>query len=161
MTDLASGTNSSKGPQLFRSERGRSDGFPAKALEELGNLAIVHRRKGAPQAPRLLEHPARPTRRVEEQRPPGFGSGVLPCMRDAARYEGTGPGSADCELVVDLEGELSAQNIDQLVAAVVEVKRRIGAWRRGSSNAITLSAVSAFCSLSAADRPGDIFHTAP
>jgi hypothetical protein len=82
-------------------------------------------------------------------------------VRNSARYEGAGPGSADCDLVIDLERELPAQNIDQLVAIVVEVKRRIGAGRAVSSNAITLSAVSAFCSLSAADRPGDMFHTAP
>src|SRR4029077_114457 len=62
---------------------------------------------------------------VEEQRPPGFGSGVLPGVRNAARYEGTGARAADCDPIVDLEGELSAQNIDQLVAIVMEVKRRI------------------------------------
>src|SRR6516225_1350323 len=119
------------GQWLFRSERRRPDGLPAKALEELGNLAIVHRRKRALQAPRLLEHPARSTRRVEEQRPPGFGSRVLPGMRDAARYKGTGAGAADGDPIVDLEGEFSAQNIDQLVTVVVEVKRGIRARRRG------------------------------
>src|SRR5271169_395223 len=59
MADFASETNSGEGPprqQLFGSERGRSDGLPAKALEELGNLAIVHRRKRALQARPAARH---------------------------------------------------------------------------------------------------------
>src|SRR5207253_11445118 len=115
----------------FPSERGRPDGLPAELPEELGNFAIVHRGKRALQAPCLLEHPARATRRVEEERPPGLGSRVLPSMRNAARYKGTSAGPAGRDPIADLEGEFSAQNIDQLVAVVVEMERRIGAGGRG------------------------------
>src|ERR1700730_3346384 len=112
--------------QLVRSEWGRPEGLPTEALEEIGNLTIVHRRKRALQAPCLLKHPARSARCVEEQRTPGFGTRVLPGMGDAARYEGTSTGTAGCDLIVDLEGKLSAQNsaqnIDQLVAVIMEVK---------------------------------------
>jgi hypothetical protein len=82
-------------------------------------------------------------------------------MRDAARYERAGAGAAGCDPIVDLEDKLSTQNVDQFVAVIMEVKRRIGAGGAVSSNAITLAAVSAFCNLSAADLPGDMFQTVP
>ena len=82
-------------------------------------------------------------------------------MRDAAWYEGACAGPAYSDLIADLEGDFSAQDIGYLVAIAVKVVIRYRARRRSFLELITLSAVSLLCSLSMADRPGAMFHTNP
>src|SRR5271170_3344783 len=51
-------------------------------------------------------------------------------MRNITRHEGAGTGPADRDCVTDLEGNLAAQDVGDLVAVVMEMHRGHGADRR-------------------------------
>src|SRR5439155_27192245 len=75
--------------------------------------------------------------------------------------EGAGAWPADRDCVADLEGDLATQNVGDLVAVVMKMHRGTVPTGATSSNIMTLSSVSPFCSLRVDERPGAIFHTGP
>ena len=87
------------------SKRRRTDDLPAMPAPHLVGLRSI----GGPGRPRqlFLEKAAGIGRRIQEQHAGGFGAGVFPRMRYAARQEGTGAGPADRELVADLEAAVT------------------------------------------------------
>src|SRR6202040_3727048 len=111
------------------SKRWRTDDLPAMPAPHLVGLRSI----GGPGRPRqlFLEKTAGTGRGIEKQHAAGFGAGVFPRMRYAARQEGTGARPADRYLVANLEGYFAAQHVGHLVAIAVKMKCRLGAGRRG------------------------------
>src|SRR5262245_520747 len=110
------------------SQRVWADDFPAVALAECPALIIVHR---AGTIQELLDVAAGGGRSVQEQDSAGFAAGVLPGVRDVAREERTGAGTADAHLVADLKGDLAGENPGDLVALTVEMEQALGAGGDG------------------------------
>src|SRR6266849_1338637 len=78
----------------------------------------------------LLEQLSGPAGSVQEQHAPRLSPGALPGMWHVARDESAGSWPSDCDRVSDLEGDLAAQDIRDLVTVVMQVHRRQGAnWR--------------------------------
>src|SRR5712664_1963009 len=110
------------------SKRVWTDHFPAVALAEFVAL-IVGDRAGAVQE--LLDVAAGGGRGVEKQDAASFAAGVLPSMRDVAREERAGAGSADGNIVADLKGDLAGEHPGDLVAVAVQMEEALGAGRHG------------------------------
>src|SRR6266851_1454827 len=110
-------------------KRWRADHLPAMAPADLVGLVSVDLPNRTRQ--QLLEKLPGGGRGIEEEHPAGFGAGVLPRMSHTARQEGAGAWPADRDLVVDLEGDLTAQHVGDLVALVVKMEHRLRAGRRG------------------------------
>ena len=101
------------------------------------------------------------SRREYEKHPRRFGSGALPGVRDTAWYEGACAGPAYGDLIADLEGDFSAQDIGHLIAIAMKVEIRCRARR-----SYFLEHHHALCGLAGLQlerrRPaGAIFHTGP
>jgi hypothetical protein len=111
------------------SKRRRTDDLPAMPVSHLVGLPSV----GRPGRPRqlFLEKAAGTGRGIEKQHASGFGTGIFPRMRYAARQEGTGARPADRYLVANLEGYFAAQYVRHLVAIAVKMECRLGPSRRG------------------------------
>src|SRR5216683_4020317 len=118
-------------PRTRGSERRRSEELPAVALAQLGCLALGHRCEAAACPLLLFDQPACLGRSIEKQHASGFRAGALPGMRHAARHEGAGAGTADRDLIADLEGHLAAQDIGHLVAVAMQVERALGPGGNG------------------------------
>src|SRR5712692_3065200 len=110
-------------------KRWRADHLPAMAPADLVGLVSVDLPNRTRQ--QLLEKLPGGGRGIEEEHPAGFGAGVLPRMSHTARQEGAGAWPADRDLVVDLEGDLTAQHVGDLVALVVKMEHRLRAGWRG------------------------------
>jgi hypothetical protein len=110
-------------------ERRWTDYLPPVTPADFIGLGSVDR-PGRP-SQLFLEKTAGIGRRIQEQHAGGFGAGVFPRMRYAARQEATGAGPADRYLVATLEGYFAAQQVGHLVAIAVKVECGIGAGRRG------------------------------
>src|SRR5437899_117303 len=111
------------------SKRRRADYLPAVPAAHLVGLGVVDRALRALQS--FLEEPTCLGRGVEEENTAGLGARVLPSMRHASRHEGTGAGSADRDLVADLESDLAAQHPGDLVAVAVQMERCLSPGGRG------------------------------
>jgi hypothetical protein len=75
-----------------------------------------------PQLLCLLEQLSSLGWREDEEYSSGFGSRALPSVRDAPRYEGACAGSADSDLIADLEGHFPAQHVSHFIAIPVKVE---------------------------------------
>src|SRR6516225_10345521 len=109
------------------SERRRADDLPAMPFSNRAKLLLVHRVYRS--FYHLLEQLSGPSGGVHEQHAACLGAGALPGMRYIARHEGAGAWPADCDCVADLEGDLAAQDVSDLVAVVMEMRRGHGADR--------------------------------
>src|SRR5258705_13846644 len=112
-----------------RSKRVRADHFPAVALADPLAFVFVDRTRGALQE--RLDVGAGGGRGVEKQHAAGFAAGVLPGMRDVAREERAGAGTADADLLADLEGDLALEHPSDLVAVAVKMEGAHGAGGHG------------------------------
>jgi hypothetical protein len=82
-------------------------------------------------------------------------------MRNIAPHEGAGAWPADRDCIADLEGDLAAQDVGDLVAVVMEMHRGNGADRRHLLEYHHALVSLAVPQLGVDERPGAIFHTGP
>src|SRR5688572_24119443 len=88
------------------SQRVRADDLPVVAIADFLALVVAHRPGVLFE---ILDVAAGGGRGVHEQDAAGFGPRALPRIRDVAREERAGAGTADAHLVADHERDLSRE----------------------------------------------------
>src|SRR5262245_43033557 len=118
-------------PGLLRvssSEGVWSDDFPVKALAKPPALLLV---AGLEALQELLDVGARGGWGVQEHNTARLAARALPSVRDVAREERAGTGSAHGNLLADHEGDLAREHPGDLIAVAVEMEEALGARGHG------------------------------